>query len=347
MENDFDVIVVGAGVAGLSAAHHLTGRGLRVLLLDKGRQVGGRMASRRFNGSRYDTGAQFFTAVSEDFAAMVTEAAAAGAVRAWYTRHPRRAHHRPLPVWRGDTGMSDLPKWLAGTLNPRVAQIRFPVTVKTVEKTDSGVRVLYHSTAADSRDETSGETVSAPAVILTAPAPQSVALLSESLQAKIPPGVRGLDYHPCVALLVPQRRYPSHILNEHGWVRPSHPAIGWIADNHCKGLPAADAGEPRPEGAALTVHFAPSWSTQWYHEPDRETVSAALNELRSLDIDTQPSAVDVKRWRYAQPVELWSEQSVEVQPGVFLAGDVFAGPRVEGAFSSGLHAARRVMEEHQ
>ncbi|GAB2594870.1 NAD(P)/FAD-dependent oxidoreductase [Streptomyces capparidis] len=51
-----DVIVVGAGVAGLSAAHHLVAAGLTVAVLEGSDRVGGRMATDMVAGFRLDPG---------------------------------------------------------------------------------------------------------------------------------------------------------------------------------------------------------------------------------------------------------------------------------------------------
>jgi polyamine oxidase len=53
---DADVIVIGAGVAGLTAAHALVSRGLRVLVLEGRERVGGRTHT---NARGYDTGASW------------------------------------------------------------------------------------------------------------------------------------------------------------------------------------------------------------------------------------------------------------------------------------------------
>ena len=57
-----DAIVIGAGLSGLIAAGTLQANGARVLVLDKGRGVGGRLATRRTHSGIFDHGAQFFTA---------------------------------------------------------------------------------------------------------------------------------------------------------------------------------------------------------------------------------------------------------------------------------------------
>ena len=56
------IIVVGAGISGCVCAWRLARAGHEVTLLEKGRGVGGRMATRRMEGARIDHGAQFFTA---------------------------------------------------------------------------------------------------------------------------------------------------------------------------------------------------------------------------------------------------------------------------------------------
>jgi phytoene dehydrogenase-like protein len=61
-----DVVVIGAGLAGLSAAHHLINAGAAVIVLEAADQVGGRMATDLVDGFRLDRGAQLLnTSYSE------------------------------------------------------------------------------------------------------------------------------------------------------------------------------------------------------------------------------------------------------------------------------------------
>jgi predicted NAD/FAD-dependent oxidoreductase len=67
-QNQFtDVLIIGAGMSGMAAASELSRAGLRVMVVDKGRAVGGRMASRRIGEAVFDHGAQFITARSDQF----------------------------------------------------------------------------------------------------------------------------------------------------------------------------------------------------------------------------------------------------------------------------------------
>ena len=56
-----DVLIIGAGISGLLCATELRKADKSVRILDKGRGLGGRMATRRMAGGRLDHGAQYFT----------------------------------------------------------------------------------------------------------------------------------------------------------------------------------------------------------------------------------------------------------------------------------------------
>lgn len=62
-----DVLIVGAGMSGLMAAGVIQRYGLQVKVLDKGRSVGGRLATRRIGQGQGDHGAQFFTVRTPEF----------------------------------------------------------------------------------------------------------------------------------------------------------------------------------------------------------------------------------------------------------------------------------------
>jgi oxygen-dependent protoporphyrinogen oxidase len=58
MSADVDVAVIGAGIAGLTAAHDLHKSGCSVRVFEASDHVGGRMATKRVDGYRVDTGAE-------------------------------------------------------------------------------------------------------------------------------------------------------------------------------------------------------------------------------------------------------------------------------------------------
>ena len=76
-------VVVGAGLAGLIAARTLVAEGHSVTVVDKGRSVGGRLATRRIAGATVDHGAQFFTVRDPEFADIVSRWVDADVVHEW------------------------------------------------------------------------------------------------------------------------------------------------------------------------------------------------------------------------------------------------------------------------
>lgn len=400
---DWDVTIVGAGIAGLSAALRLKDAGLRTLVVDKGRQVGGRMATRRLQGCAFDTGAQFFTATSRAFAELIDEARGDGAVAEWYQRPPHGSHTAPLSVWRGFDGMTALPKWIVARLKSgETVELSTGVRVTAVVDgarsagpaegarpagpaggaqaagsaggtqaagVAGGAQFAGPAGGAQSAGPAGGARSAGPAgryvlqmedgstvrsrqVILTPPVPQSLSLLSPDLRARVPDGLDELSYHPCIALLITLPEHPHAGLNDYGWVRPKHPDIAWIAENATKGISSRETCDPEV-AAVLTVHATPERSQRLYDESD-ETVGAALCDALSTLMPgaaghfaaaMKSGAWQVKRWRYAQPREIWGAHSVEITKGLFLAGDIFVSPRVEGAFTSGHHAAGQAIAQ--
>lgn len=57
---EFDAIIIGAGIAGLTCADQLCRRGLNLLVLEAGAEAGGRIATDRHDGFLLDRGFQVF-----------------------------------------------------------------------------------------------------------------------------------------------------------------------------------------------------------------------------------------------------------------------------------------------
>jgi renalase len=293
-------LAVGAGMAGLTAAHALQRNGWRVLLLDKGRGVGGRMATRRVRNSRFDHGAQFFTVRDARFAEAVAQWESAGWVVPW---HSEGGHVR----YRGaDRGLD----------------IRTQTTVTRVESAAGGWLVATDA----------GEELRADALVMTAPVPQSLALLAgcmEQLPTAVVTTLRGIAYDPCFALMVTLAG--ASAVPAPGFVRPENDSVAFIADNVQKGI-STGVG-------ALTIHATPEF-TRRYFEASRDEVARMLIEAATPWLGSAAVSTQLHRWKFSQPVGVTSEACVvsDVPGPIAFAGDAFAGPRVEGAFLSGLAA---------
>lgn len=78
-----DVAVVGAGLAGLTAAIQLHRGGYRVVVVEKSRGVGGRVNTRRLSGTCVDRGARYIEAQGRLLAPWVDAMHRRGVVRPW------------------------------------------------------------------------------------------------------------------------------------------------------------------------------------------------------------------------------------------------------------------------
>ena len=343
-----DVVVVGAGIAGLCAADRLVAAGLRVLVVDKARGIGGRMATRRLGTAVCDHGTQFFTVRSSEFAGTVADAQASGVVATWCEGFAQAAGDGSLtaagdghPRWRGARGMTDLPKWLVARLDAEGAgrcEIQTQAAVKAVATVAGGVRIdLEHGTG----DRVA---ITARGAILTSPVPQSLDLMAAGGMLGAGGGIdpaahetlATVTYDPCFALMLVLDR-PSRVPPPGGiQFAPGSEPIAWLADNFQKGVSSVPA---------LTVHATGRFSRDHFDAPPEDVAAILLDAVRPW-IDGDPATAVVERslhrWKFALPTTLIAEPLVVASDAapVVCCGDAFAGPRVEGAAVSGLAAGR-------
>ncbi len=318
---DYDTLIIGAGISGLLAARELRAAGQRVLVLDKGRGVGGRMATRRLEEGVFDHGAQFFTVRDERFKALVATWLTEGLVVEW-TRgfaDSRGVWQRDgHPRFRGAQGMTTVPKFLAQGL-----------------KVHTGQRVISASMNDDQWciQTEQGGTLTSQNLLLTPPVPQSLELLDAggySLPDADRAVLEGITYHPCIAVMV-LLDAPANV-PEPGGMQLNGEPISWIADNYRKGISPA---------YGLTIHGAPGFSREHF-EGDRDAAGKLLLEAAAPYMgEARVRTYQVHGWRYSQPVTAYpaSYLAVSSTPPLVFAGDAFAVPRVEGAALSGLAAA--------
>lgn len=311
------VVVIGAGLAGLSAARRLHEAGHEVIVLDRGRGPGGRLATRRINGAVLDHGAQFFTVRSEPFAALAARWQAAGLVDVWCHGFAGRADG--YPRYRSPRGLNALAKDLAEGLDVRCSTMAFAV------RHDGAVWTVHQDDGAGHR---------ADAVVITTPVPQAVALVLPA-EVSVPDGLVGWPYDPTLTLLAVLEGQAT--VPEPGAVQDADATFSFVSDNHRKGVSAMPA---------LTLHVRPELSSEWWDD-DRDEVHARLLErARPWLGDAKVLTSQVKRWRYATPTRIHPEPALPIEGGpgpLVLAGDAFAGPKVEGAVCSGWAAADLVL----
>lgn len=322
-ENSKSCLVVGAGIAGLIAARALHVKGLNVTVLDKGRGVGGRMATRRIGSAVFDHGAQFFTARDPQFCAQVNTLLAADVAKEWcrgFADPEGLTHTDGHPRYRGATGMTAVPKFLAQGLEVRLSQRVVSIEVQAGKWSVS---------------TNLGERFTADALVLTAPVPQSLAMLDAggtALPSEARTELDAVCYDPCIALMV---QPAESVLPAPGGMQLTGEPISWIGDNRQKGISPS---------AAVTVHAGAVFSRDRWGADDAEITSTLLSAA-SAWITGSSADIQIHRWRFAKPVALYPDPCLALAEPLPLAfaGDGFGAPRVEGAALSGLAAAQAII----
>lgn len=320
IERKPDVLVVGAGIAGLIAATELQKAGRSVLVLDKGRGVGGRLATRRIEGATFDHGAQGFTTGNPRFTDADLPTRLAGAISEWM---PERANGTEGPQhWRGMPSMSGAPRQLARHLDIHL---------------ESSVVALRSEPDHWMATTLQGGTLAAHAVILTPPVPQSLAILDAGnfpLPAALRQRLTTIEYDRCLTVMAaldgPSRIPPPGAL----WL--SSGPLAAITDNQRKGISL----EP-----AVTLQATAEFSLAHWDRDRTESGRFLLASAASW-LGTDVKTFQVHGWRYSRPRVLDPAPCVlaHQRPPLVLAGDAFAGGGVEGAAHSGFMAARRILD---
>ncbi len=295
-------------MAGLSTARILTQNGHEVTLLDKGRGVGGRMATRKIELAKADHGAQYFSVKSPEFRLFIDELIAQNIISEWQVR--QRENVRYI----GRTGMNTIPKHMAASLNIRLNEKAVRLHSQSVE-TESGNQYLFD------------------ALISTMPIPQATELFQRSetvLSDKDQHVLASIEYDPCIAVLA-MLKTPTAI--EGGGLLLENQPVAWIADNFQKGISSVPS---------VTLHASASYS-QAHLEEDLQTVGNDL--LASVSDWIVPESIEqvqVHRWRYSLARQRYSHSFYKLEHApVYLAGDAFGLGNVEGAFLSGLEVGKQ------
>jgi renalase len=301
------VAVIGAGMAGIGAARVLADAGFRAVVFDKSRGLGGRCATKRWEGHSVDHGAQYFTMRDADFSQAVRGACGGDLLEIQAPIVDEAGRKLPSEGrFFHAKGNSRLARALAEGLD-----VRTGVTIEAVENRRVG-----------------GEEFDL--VLSTAPWPQTAKLA----------GISGAQnpYAPCLAGL---------FLYEGEWVgastaryaisdRSGH-ALAWSAcENHKPGRVG--------EGFTVMVIHASEEFSRTRLEDDPASWADDLRDLVEERWDIPSSAfraVHPHRWRYAR---ISQKMEIPALPeGWHFAGDLLTESRVESAWLAGRAVAARIL----
>jgi renalase len=296
------VIIIGAGMTGLACARRLADAGIAPVVLDKGRGIGGRVATRRAGDLQFDHGAQYVNAHGAGFASALDTLETTGRLAGWADGTGRR-HHVGVP------GMSALPKALGAGLDVR----QNTQVLRLVA--DAGGWLLHLADGA----------LRAASVVVTVPAPQVAALLGAD--HPLVAALGRVQMAPCLTLMAAVAG-PAPFLTR----KDSDDLLSWIAQDSAK------PGRPQGAGTLWVAQAGAAFSAA-HLEDDPATLTARMLPLLCDRLGASPAEVThatTHRWRYARVTTALGQPFLSSNDAsLYLGGDWCLGPRIEAAWDSG------------
>lgn len=323
------IAIIGAGMAGLSAAQVLQQAGHSVQVFDKARGTGGRMATRRTALGNFELATQYFTAQNPNFQTALQSWQAKG----WVTQCTPKLYQARQGVltswrdglthWMGTPQSSSITRGMLGTL-----PVQFNCRITGI------FRNIHHWSMQDAQGRNHGPFSH---VILAIPAPQAHILLSNTAP-QLAERASQVSMEPIWAVAAALK---------------TPLAVEWdgcfVAD-----APLERVFRSRPKvghseaSEAWVLQATGSWSQQHLNTPKNEIVDHLLNALSDAIAQPIPPQVEcfAHRWLYGRATQTreWGLLS-DGRIGLYVCGDWCLSGRVEGAWVSGYEAAQRILTQ--
>ena len=321
-----DCIVIGGGIAGLIIATVLQRKGIKVRVLDKGRDIGGRLATCSISLERstavFDYGIQYFSVSDPQFQLWVNDWLEHGVIKEWCRGFGNTGDR---PCYCGVDGMNGIARYLAKDLDictdTEVVEITYEKKWLVATKNS----VQYQGDM----------------LVMTSAIPQSLSLLDASFIA-VPLEVRfaleKIEYDRRITVLALLEK-PSKIPAPGGidlTNQSLNNSLSWLGDNHQKGI--------SPDGYGVTIHATPEFSDEYWDSDEAEIVYKLITSAADY-LDSPVIKYEMHSWKYSSPTASYGESCLELlELPLLMAGDAFAAPTVEGAVKSALAAGKLICQ---
>lgn len=342
----FDIAVIGAGIAGLVSAQQLAQAGYSVVIVEKSRGLGGRVATRRLHGTCADHGVCYLKPKGEVLGRFVQLLSDRHLLEVWtdtvYEFEPNQQQPKstnPAPRYVAPAGMTAIAKFLATGLEVWLNQ---RVQALTLNSSDNFWHLALESTNTDST--ANSEVLTAKAVVVAIPAPQALILLEPltdtGLDRDFLDHLRSVKFAPCLSVIA---GYSAHLHQAPEWKAVTfinHPYLGWIGLDSSKRIATSDS-------LIFVVQSSASFAQQHLESSDLQLAGQKMLDHVSeclLPWLNTPDWIQVHRWRYAFAISPWQQTYLSANTALPLVccGDWCGGNQVEGAMLSGLAAAEQI-----
>lgn len=331
----FEIAVIGAGIAGLTCAQKLQQAGKSVVLIDKSRGLGGRLATRRLAGSHADHGVCYIQPKGEIFRQWVDELVAVGILRVWtegihslstggVLQLPSKSGH----YYAAPLGATSIAKYLGRDLEI------------IGDRLITGISPVEHGWQLSTKDPEFS--ISAAYVVLATPPAQALAIAKPEIDPDCIHQLSNVQFSRSIAAIAV---YPTTdqtaaaAITWQGIHCIDHPVLAWIGLDSSKQL--------NPTQPVLVIQSNAAFAEECFDAPDLAIVGQKLIDAIASLVPTltTPELVQVHRWGYAFAQNPLSDLFITAQTAapLYFSGDWCGGNRVESAYLSGMALADKIL----
>ena len=317
-----NIIIIGSGIAGLSAANYLSSKNFNVTVLDKGKYPGGRISTRRGKDFIFNHGAQFFTAKSNEFKKICNRAVNDNVLVNWVESKKNR--------FIGNPDMREFSIWLSKNLS-----IYQDTVVERLEYNDQFI--VY----------TDNKKFICDGLIITAPSFQTASLI-KNLDQNICKLIEKVEYFPCwcVMLSIKDLSLKNFNIDEKSifnWIVSENNKIKNQLNHNC-----------------LTIHTNERFSVENLDKTKEVILDKIVQEFTEIyQVKTQDIIYkNIHKWRYAKVKKPFPQEDSKISKKIpfGIAGDWCPpsqdkhynanGQRVEDAYLSGIECSKSLIKQY-
>ncbi len=330
----FDIAVIGAGVAGLTCARKLQQAGRRVVIFDKSRGLGGRLATRRLGGTHADHGVCYLQPKGVAFGQLIDELANEQILRIWTEGIHRLSVNGVLqppakfaPCYAAPSGATAITRYLGKNL-----EIIYGQAITAISPISNG----WQLNSADGQ-------WNAEQVVVAVPPAQALMIAGAVIDADCSEQMSLVKFTTsitAIAVFPKNQQAAAAQLAWQGIQGIDHPILGWVGLDSSKQL--------APLQPVLVVQSSAAFAAEYFDAPELEVIGQQLLAAAAplaIGLDS-PEILQVHRWGYAFAQNPLPDLflTAQGQAPLYFCGDWCGGNRVESAFLSGLAVAEKILD---
>ena len=310
------IAIIGTGLSAIFSALHLRkNTDLEINLFDKARGLGGRLATRRAEGGKFDHGAQYFSIERISNLPEIQMLINEGVIN----------NIEDKDIYFSPDGMTNIAKKLLIDFN-----IFKEHKLVSIDKENENYKLFFEN----------GSTFNSDYIIMSCPMPQSLEILNKSkidYDNNLIKDLEDLSYFPCIVVMIKSENKLSN-LEKHIGTDVDSKDISWIGDNYGKKVSSIEN--------YYTIQCSPEFSYENFENEYDETNKKLKHEMEKI-FGSNYQILSNHKWRYSIPKNFYQgDNSLVINQKNFLGlcGDIFTNGRFDGAITSGLSIADKFLK---